>query len=372
METPHGLFTPLRLGRLTLANRLAMAPLYLAYPEPDGTVGPLLLEHYRTMAASGIGLLVVENIGIDPLGVGKARTMLASDDTFGPGLASLAATIKKQGPVVIAQINHAGRYAGGAARLAPSALPTWGVTPRAMTTADIRTVVGQYAAAAVRMQQAGFDGVEIHGGTGYLPMQFLSPRTNGRDDAFGGSLENRMRFALEVMDAVVAAVGTDFPVGWRLMADECLPGGVGLDDSGPLAWALVERGAAYLSVMAGSYDSFATPEFQARDKEPGFMAAEAAAIKERVPQTPVMAAGRIQTPELATRIVTSGQADLIGLARVLFADPLWPRKASGTVAEPIVPCLPGCSLCLKYVMQGRPAPCARWEKKRLEAFTARS
>lgn len=371
MDTPRRLFTPLRLGRLTLANRVAMAPLYLAYPEPDGRPGPLVLEHYRTMAASGVGLLVVENIGVDPAGVGKPRTMLASDDAFVPGLAALAATIRDQGPVAIAQINHAGRYAGGPARLAPSALTTWGVTPRAMTTADIRAVVGQYAAAAVRLKQAGFDGVEIHGGTGYLPMQFLSPRTNGRDDAFGGSLENRMRFALEVMDAVTAAVGEDYPIGWRLMADECLPGGVSLADSGPLAQALAGRGAAYLSVMAGSYDSFATPEYQARDREQGFMAAEAAAIKALVPATPVMAAGRIQRPELADSILEAGQADLIGLARVLFADPLWPRKAAGTVAEAIVPCLPGCSLCLKYVTQGRPAPCARWEKTRLEAFAAR-
>lgn len=368
MDTPRLLFSPFRLGSLTLANRIVMAPLYLAYPEPDGTAGRLVRDHYQTMAASGAGLIIVENAGVSPLGIGKARTMLASDDRFLPGLTTLARTIKDQGPAAILQINHAGRYAGGPDRLAPSAVPTWGVTPRAMTAADIRDVVGQYAAAARRVQQAGFDGVEIHGGTGYLAMQFLSPRTNRREDDYGGSLANRMRFALQVMDAVQEAVGPGYPVGWRLMADELLPGGVTLADSGPLAVELAKRGAAYLSVMTGSYDAFATPEYQESEKREGFMAEHAGAIKRLVPQTPVIAAGRIQTPTLAEAILADGHADLIGLARVLFADPLWPKKASGEITDPIVPCLPGCSLCMKHVMQGKPAPCVRWGKERMEGW----
>ncbi len=368
MSKPELLFSSFRLGSLTLKNRIAMAPLYLAYPETTGMAGRLVLDHYRTMAASGAALVVVENAGVSPLGIGKARTMLASDDRFIPGLARLADAIKEQGAAAILQINHAGRYAGGPDRLAPSAVPTWGVAPKAMTAADIRDVVTEYAQAARRVRQAGFNGVELHGGTGYLPMQFLSPRTNQRDDAYGGSLENRMRFALEVMDAVRQAVGPDYLVGWRLMADELLPGGVTIEDSVPLAKALAARGAAYLSVMVGSYDAFGTPEYLEREKHEGFMAADAAAIKQAVPDTPIITAGRIQSPKTAERILEAGQADLIGLARVLFADPLWPKKAAGEIDEPIVPCLPGCSLCLKHVMQGKPAPCVRWGKERMGTF----
>lgn len=368
MSKPSMLFSPFRLGPLALPNRIIMVPLYLAYPEQDGTAGKLVLDHYQTMAASGVGLVVVENAGVDPLGIGKTRTLLASGDRFIPELAALARTIKEEGAAAILQINHVGRYAGGPVRLAPSAVTTWGVTPQAMTEADIQTVIAGYAQAARRVMQAGFDGVELHGGTGFLLMQFLSPRTNMREDAYGGSLENRMRFALETMDAVRQAVGPHYPVGWRLMADELMPGGVTLADTAPLAKALAERGAAYLSVMAGSYDSFATPEYLARDKEEGFMSEYAGAIKRAVPGTPIIAAGRIQSPETAEMILKSGQADLIGLARVLFADPLWPKKAAGKVAGPIVPCLPGCSLCLKHVMQGKPSPCMRWGKGRIGAF----
>jgi 2,4-dienoyl-CoA reductase-like NADH-dependent reductase (Old Yellow Enzyme family) len=240
--------------------------------------------------------------------------------------------------------------------------------PREMTREDIERVVRAYAGAAKRVKDAGFDGVEIHGGTGYLPVQFLSHRTNQRRDAYGGPLENRMTFPLQVVDAVRSAVGEGYLVGYRFLADELLPEGLHVSETAPLAVELEKRKVAYLSVMAGTYDSFRIPEYVEKEKREGYMVSFAAAVKEIRPQMPIIAAGRIQNPETAERILKQSQADLIGLARVLLADPLWPKKAQGVVKEPIVNCEPTCSLCEKRVMSGKPAYCSQWTKERRKAF----
>ena len=365
------LFTPLRLGPLELRNRVVCLPLYLAYPEPDGEVNDLVLEYYGEMADSGAGLVVVENVTVEPCGLGNPRTLLVCDDRFVPGLAKLAATIRARSVPAVLQIHHAGRYARRADRIAPSAVETWGATPRAMTAAEIGRVVASFAAGARRARDAGFDGVELHGGTGYLLTQFLSPRTNLRTDAYGGDLSRRMRFPLEGVRAVREAVGPEFPVGYRFLADEYVPGGLTLDETVPFARELQRAGVAYLSVMAGCYDSFASPRYVEDDGKEGFMAPFAAAVRAAVPGVPVVAAGRIQRPETAEAILRDGMADLVGLARVLLADPLWPRKARGEIPEPVNPCQPRCELCLKRVMAQRPAYCGRWPRERRERFLAR-
>ena len=273
-------------------------------------------------------------------------------------------------PAVL-QIHHAGRYAKRNDRIAPSALTTWGVTPKAMDPADIDRVVAAFAAGARRAKEAGFDAVELHGGTGYLLTQFLSARTNLRDDGYGGDLAGRMRFPLEVFAAVRAAVGDGFPVGVRFLADEYVPGGLTLDQTRPFALELARAGATWLSVMAGCYDSFALPGYVEDDRREGFMAPFAAAIKQAVPTMPVIAAGRIQRPETARALLSDGAADLVGLGRVLFADPQWPRKAGGQVPEPIIDCTPNCSLCLKRIMEQKPAFCVRWPRERRERFLQR-
>jgi 2,4-dienoyl-CoA reductase (NADPH2) len=240
-----------------------------------------------------------------------------------------------------------------------------------MDQADIDRVVAAFAAGARRALEAGFDGVELHGGTGYLLPQFLSPRTNFREDAYGGDAQRRMRFPLEVMAAVRAEVGATFPVGYRFLADECVPGGLTLIDTIPFARELVRAGVTYLSVMTGCYDAFPLPHYAEEDAKEGFMAPFAHAIRLAVPGVPIMAAGRIQSPEVAEGILRSGMADLVGLARVLFADPLWPRKALGELKELINPCTPGCLLCRKRVQEQRPAYCGRWPKERRERFLER-
>jgi len=316
-------------------------------------------------------MVVVENATVEPRGLGLPRTLLSSEDRFVPGLARLAARIKREGPVAVLQIHHAGRYARRPDRVAPSAVDTFGAVPKAMDQADIDSVIAAFASAARRAKQAGFDMVELHGGTGYLLPQFLSPRTNLRSDAYGGDPERRMRFPLDVVAAVRQAIGTDFPLGYRFLADEYVPGGLTLADTVPFAQALATAGVDYLSVMAGCYDAFALQAYKDDDRKEGFLVPFAGAVKRAVPGTPVIAAGRIQTPERAEAVVDEGDADLVGLGRVLFADPLWPRKARGEIEEPIVACSAPCVLCNKRIAEQRPAYCAVWSRERREQFLRR-
>jgi len=365
------LFSPLELAGLRLKNRITMAPLFLGYAHADGTVSPLLLDHYRAMAMSGAAMIVVENAAVHPSGLGSPFVLRVDADKNLSGLSTLAKAIQKEGALAVLQINHAGRYAFTPERIAPSPVPTGDAVPRGMTVEEIHLMAEAYASAARRVKEAGFDGVEIHGGTGYLLVQFLSQRTNRRTDAFGGSLENRMRFPLMVVDAVRAAVGPDYPVGYRFLADEWLPEGLHTIETAPLAMELEQRRPAYLSVMAGTYDSFFAPDYLEQEKKEGYMAHFAGAIKAAVPHTPIIAAGRIQTPATAVKILEEGTANLIGLARVLFADPLWVKKAAGIVKESINSCEATCSLCMKRVMSGKPAFCSRWGKTVRDAFLAR-
>jgi len=365
------LFSPFKVGNIELKNRITMTPLFLGMAELDGSVGELILDHYREMGSSGVGMVVVENASVDISGMGTVKMIRADSDNFLPGLKTLAQTIKSGGAAAIQQINHTGRYAYHAERWGPSLIKYEYVTVREMPKEEIARTVQAYASAARRVKEAGFDGVEIHGGTGYLLVQFLSARTNRRNDEYGGSLENRMRFPLEVVEAVRKAVGDDFPVGYRFIADEWLPDGLHPEETLQYARELDKRGLAYLSVMAGNYDSFFLPEYIEDEKKEGHHVHFAAEVKRAVPKVPVITAGRIQRPEMAEEIVATGKADLIGLARVLLADPLWPKKAAGEISDPINPCQPGCAFCLKRIMKAKISYCIRWPNARREAFQAR-
>ena len=363
------IFTSFRIQGLTLKNRITMTPLYLGYANSDGTVSQLTLDHYAEMAGSGAALVVVEHTMVHPSGIATPNCLRVDDDRYIPGLSELARVIQEKGSIAFLQINHCGRYAFvSPEKWTPSPIRVGETMTKEMTREQIDRAVQSYAAAAKRVREAGFDGVEIHGGMAYLIVQFLSPRTNHRTDLYGGSLENRMRFPLAVFDAVKAAVGEDFPVGYRFSADEEVPDGLHPEETVVLAQELENRGVAYLSVMAGSYDAYRLSEYREKEKKEAHMVHYAGEIKRAAPKTPIITAGRIKTPKLADKILREGTADLIGLARVLLADPLWPRKAKDEVREPIVECDPNCSFCMKRTGSGKPAFCARWEKARRQAF----
>jgi 2,4-dienoyl-CoA reductase (NADPH2) len=361
------LLAPLQIGQLTLKNRLTMAPLYLGYAGEGGTVSSLLLDYYREMAGSGVALVVVENATVDhPRGSGSNRTIRADTDTNADGLAQLAATIKKESALACLQINHAGRFAAAPEVVAPSAVETFGRIPSALSAEEIREIRSKFVDAALRVKKVGFDMVELHGGTGYLLAQFVSPRTNRREDEYGGSLKSRQRFPLEVVAAVKDAVG-DFPVAYRFLAEEWLPDGLQLEESAQFARALASAGVAYISVMGGTYESFFLPEIIEKSKHKGYMVDLAAAIKKEV-NVPIVTAGRIDTGELAEGIIAKGQADLIGLARVLWADPQWPQKVKQGREDEILHCDPACDTCMQLVIKGKPAFCVRWPHDKMRTW----
>lgn len=366
------LFSKIAIGGKELKNRLTMAPLYLGYAGEGGTVSALFVDHYRLMAKSGVGMVVVENATVDhPTGSGSSRTLRADTDENMEGLTRLANTIKKQGAVACQQINHAGRFSAVSnPPLAPSAVQTFGRMPRALTKEEMKKIAKKFADAALRVKKAGFDMVELHGGTGYLLSSFVSPRTNKREDEYGGSLQNRQRFPLEVVQEVRAAVG-DFPIGYRFLADEWLPDGLKLDESVQYARALAVAGVAYISVMGGTYESFFLPDVLQASRRDGYMVDLAAAVKKAV-SVPVIAAGRISTGAFAERVLSEGKADLIGLARVLWADPEWPSKVKGGRENDIVHCASECDdTCTKLVTKGKLAFCVRWPHDKLEEWKAK-
>ena len=363
------LFSEITIQGLTLKNRLTMAPLYLGYAGQGGTVSGMLLEHYRLMAQSGVAMVVVENATVDhPTGSDSNRTLRVDTDDNLSGLKRLAGAIKQAGSLACLQINHAGRFAHATDQpVAPSAVNTFGCMPMALEKNEIHRIIDKYASAAARAKTAGFDMVELHGGTGYLLAQFLSPRTNRRSDEYGGSLENRQQFALEVFNRVKAAVG-GFPVGYRFLADEWLPDGLQLDESTQFAKSLDHAGIAYISVMGGTYESFSLPNIVDKSKQEGYMLDLAAAVRSAV-DVPVIAAGRLATGAVANRAIAEGKTDLIGLARVVWADPQWPEKVRESREADIIHCNPACGdACMHMVMKGRPAYCVAWPAEKMKAW----
>ena len=388
------LFKPFAIQSVQLKNRITMAPLFTGYAHSDGSVSRLTLHHYKTLARGGAAMIVVANAVVDQSGMLSRYSLRVDDDQFLPGLRRLAETIKQEGASAVLQINHGGRFSRGKDIYAPSSVSIidinigafyktalkpknlqhlWSLLSEAfqqraqrlkvMTLADIKRIIEAYTRAASRAKASGFDMVEIHGGTGYLPVQFLSPRTNKRKDEYGGSLENRMRFPLELFRSVKDGVGPDFPVGYRFLADEWLKGGFSLKEAKVFAERLSDLKVDYLSVTGGTYESFFDPEVIKKSNEPGYMVCLAEEIKPLV-GCPVITSGRIVTPELAEDILEQGKADLIGLARPLFADPLWPQKAHAGKQSAIVPC-ENCGICFQMIVTDRPALCSQWDKARM-------
>jgi 2,4-dienoyl-CoA reductase (NADPH2) len=360
------LFKTKTVGGLRLKNRVTMAPLYLGYAAEGGLVSSMLLEHYRTMARSGASMIVVENAAVSQSGSGSSRTLRCDHDRYVGSLAEVARTIKVQKCRAALQINHAGRFARSAEPVSASEVAAFGRTPRSLLKNEVARIRRQFARAALRARNAGFDLVELHGGTGYLLSQFVSPRTNLRADEYGGPIENRLRFPLEVLKEVKDAVG-NFPVGYRFLADEWLPNGLHLKESLVLARELAKNGVAYLSVMGGTYESFFLPAIVRKSQKPGYMVSLAHAVKKTV-RIPVITAGRISTPARAEAILKEGRADLIGLARMLWVDPEWVQKARDGADRSIVKCNSKCSACMQLVMKGQPAICPRWSKDKRSRY----
>ena len=333
------LFTPLRLREVTLRNRIAVSPM-CQYSAREGVPTSWHLVHLGSRAVGGAGLVIAEASAVSPAGRISPDDSGLWTDAQAEAWAPIARFVADQGAVPGIQLAHAGRKAstdapwrggrpvaegaGGWRPVAPSALRFADdyPLPRELATDELGAVVGAFRDAARRAEQAGFQLVEIHMAHGYLLHQFLSPLTNRRTDGYGGSLENRMRLALEVARAVREAFPVERPVFARISATDWVEGGWDLEQSVALARALGENGVDVVDCSSGG----AVPQAKV-PLGPGYQVPFAAAIRERA-GIATGAVGLITEPEQAEAIVASGQADLVLFAREMLRDPYWPLHAA--------------------------------------------
>jgi len=344
---PH-LFSPGRIGRLQLANRIVKAPTSSGMSNMDGTVSERLIRHYRDQASGGVGLLIVEYAFVDNDASKSAHCQLGiSTDEHISGLAWLADVIREQGPKAAIQLEHCGRqkFLGTPPIKSASSIP-WpslkqkkgeAAVPSVLSEDEIAQIVRAFGDAARRAKMAGFDLVEIRGAHGYLITNFLSPHTNKRTDRYGGSLENRMRFMIEVIDDIRRKVGPDFPVTIRLSGSDYEPDGFGVEETIEVAKAAEAHGVDAVHVSGGDHHQM-IHQVSPMAVERCHNVWAAAAIKPHL-KIPVIASGSINMPDLAERVLAEGKGDFIGLGRPLWADPQWPNKAKEGRVKDIVPCI---------------------------------
>lgn len=340
------LFQPGKIGNLVIPNRIVKAPQSTGLSNMDGSVSERLIRHYKRLARGGAGLIIVEYAFVDNEASKSAHNQLGiSSNEHISGLAWLASTIKEAGAVAGIQIEHCGRqkFLGTPPILAPSRIP-WpalyertGVIPEEITIEQIKQVVEAFGDAALRAKLAGFDLVEIHGAHGYLITNFLSPHTNKRNDLYGGSLENRMRFLVEIVNNIKSKVGPDYPVTIRLSGSDYEPDGFSVDETIQVAKVLERLGVSAIHVSGGDHHQMihqVTPMLL----EVCHNTWAAEAIKKEV-NIPVIASGSITLPTYAEDIIKNGKADFVGLGRPLWADPDWANKAKEGRLEDIKPCI---------------------------------
>ena len=343
-------------GRLQSRNRVVMPPMGMGYAHEDGRVSGKVVEYYRARAASGVGMIVVENCIIDPDVLGVGPELQLHNAIHLPGLQQLAETIKSFGTVAGLQLNHMGRQTTLGKPVAPSPIPISerGPAPRVLNTSDIQFVIDEFVRAAAWVKQVGFDFVELHGAHGYLMCEFLSPVSNRRDDEYGGDFERRLRFPLQIIQGIRDVCGEDFPIQFRLSGSEYVPGGLTVEDTARIAQKLTEAGVASISVSAGNWQTLRyimAPMFM----PPAYLAEDAARIRAAV-QVPVIAVGRIHSVQVAEDVLQSGKADLVAVGRGLIADPDWVRKLEEGRKDDIRPCI-SCNACVDLVSRAQEARC---------------
>lgn len=340
------LFSPAKIGNLEIKNRIVKAPQSTGLSNMDGTVSERLIRHYRQIAKGGTGLVIVEYAFVDNIASKSAHCQLGISNTEHiPGLGWLADVIKDNGAVAGIQIEHCGRqkFLGTKPMKAASQIPwpkiydAYGTIPDAMTIEEIEQLVEDFGDAAVRAVSAGFQLIEIHGAHGYLITNFLSPHTNKRNDLYGGSLENRMRILVQIVNNIRSKIGYDFPLTVRLSGTDYEPDGLTIEDTIAISKKMEEIGLDAIHVSGGDHHMMihqVTP--MALPVCYNTWAAER--IKKEV-NIPVIASGSITLPQYAEDIISSGKGDFVGLGRPLWADQYWPEKAAADHPEDIRPCI---------------------------------
>jgi len=363
-ETPQvefrHLFTPLKIGAFTVRNRILSTAHLTGYAH-DGLPSERHLNYWVSKAKGGIGLVVTEDQAVHPTAATDSFVIQAYRDECIEPFRRIVSAVHEHGAKLVAQLWHPGSIFYGARE---GSLPLWSSGPNpgsfhseiahAMEVEEVEEVIQGFADAARRMREAGLDGVELMGTHGFLIEQFLSPRTNDRSDEYGGSEENRLQFILEVVDAVRAAVGSDFTVGIRVSGDQFQGGGFGLQDMRRIMPRLTASGKLdYVSVTVGAGGAPIPPMYM-----PGAPYVYLAAGIKEVVDVPVFCVGRITDPVVAEGILANNQADMVGMTRANLCDPELPNKAREGRLDEIRRCI-GCSEgCWARIYHTLPITCA--------------
>lgn len=320
------LMDSIRIGSLNLRNRIVMPPMATNLATVKGEVTDALIDHY-VKRAKGLGLIVTEHSYVAFEGRLSRNQLGMHDDGLIRGLSRLTDEVHKKETPIMAQINHAGGRATaevtGTQPVGPSPIcvPDNTETPRELTISELHNIVEAFRQAARRAMKAGYDAVEIHGAHAFLLNEFLSPITNRRSDEFGGSIENRMRFPLMVVDAVRKEIGARFPLFFRLGAEDRMHGGLTLSESARAAKMLVEAGVDCLDISGGLCGSKPSDL-----KTQGYYFYLAEEIRKNV-NVPVIGVGGVKEPKFADEAVRNGRVDLVAVGRAMIADPDWAVKA---------------------------------------------
>ncbi len=357
---PH-LLSPIQLGRHTIRNRVWMAA-HATLLVKDNLFTDAHIHYYRERAKGGVGIITMEAMAVHPTTQPYKGKAFAFDPRMVPQFQKIADAVHQYGAKILAQPWHRGRETSSVASLepvwAPSPIPdsVYREIPKEMTVADINAIIEGYRLTARFSRQGGLDGVEVHSMShGYLLNQFLSPATNHRRDAFGGSLENRLRIVLEILDATRQETGPDMIVGVRINGDDGHDGGLGPDDWAEIAARLEATGHLdYISVTQGTYLNRMLI-YPTSPMPHGYQMPATRKIKEAV-KLPVVGVGRIVDPADAERFIAAGDCDMVALARALIADPEWVNKAAEGHGDDIRPCV-GANWCMSSIFAQAPIAC---------------
>lgn len=348
------LFEPLMLGNTVMPNRIALAPMGALLGDEQGFTSERAVKFYEERAAGGAGLIVIENTCVE-WPKGKANTAQTRTDVSRAvtGLRAISERVQYYGSLVAAQLQHAGgqttleRTEGTHPYAASPVVMKEGLVPDEMTKEEIAHVIKCFAQSTFTTKRAGFNCVEIHGAHGYLVSEFLSPILNKRKDEYGGDVKKRVRFAVEMIDEIVKAVGKNFPIIMRINGSDRYEGGITIDEVQYIGRALEEAGAAALSISTGLNSLSRDWVFPTEIHGFGTNLPFAEAVK-KVVKIPVGVAGRIVSPKHAEEILQDGKADFVVIGRPLIADPQWGNKAYLGKADKIRPCLYCNNGCTKH------------------------
>jgi 2,4-dienoyl-CoA reductase-like NADH-dependent reductase (Old Yellow Enzyme family)/NADPH-dependent 2,4-dienoyl-CoA reductase/sulfur reductase-like enzyme len=348
------LFEPFEIKGRHLKNRIVMPALASFLIEDDGSITDKTVEHYRRRAAGGPAMVIVEAHAVSEEGIVSLHQARIFDDRFIEGLSRIARVMKSEGALPAIQIHHSGRQTSSRVikrkPLAPSNLPcpTIHGEVEPLSLEGIEDIITKFGDSAVRAVQAGFELIEIHGAHGYLINQFISKFSNIREDAYGGDTTRRAQFAVDIVKEVRRRVGEDFPISFKISAQEFVPGGLDVGESIEILKLLVAAGIDIVQVSAGND---ATPEWicQPMFMEKACLSDSAAMIKKEL-RIPVMTVGRINDPVVADTLIREGKADLVCMGRGLLADPEMPKKAQSGNLDDIRICI-ACNTCMESIFR---------------------